>query len=356
MRRTNAREEPFFSATAHAIAEPFELPTLHGTLVYSLLEESDPKSASALDALNERALDEILTRFPFAPEALHSRLRTDPGPVAASLAFTATRAGGGAVDSTVVTAALGVELLGMFPSFLRQTVDRPVGEGSKLNNIFAILLADYVVSRSLRAGATGGEAIARAIGKTSCSMCEAEMIERDHRGDADCSAGRYLRAAELREGALFQLAASVSSTLGDHDSETGAALARFGAALGVAHRIAEDTCALFTADARGREEADRTLREGLLTLPMIEAISAGDLEPEMIERDAGASLSAIRHSQGVGRALAECEARTRVACDALRAPGLDGGMKALAGLPAKRIRVALSAFEDPPQTSLATVR
>jgi menaquinone-9 beta-reductase len=329
MRRTDPSAEPFFSAAAHAIAEPYELPALDQTAVHALLAETEPECAAALDDLNGRALDELLTSFPFTPEALHSRLRADPGPIAASLVFLGARAGGGTADDAAVTAALGVELLGTFPEFVRQTVDRPAGEGSKFNNVFAILVADFVVSRALKSGAFAGATVAAAIGATSCSMCEAEMIECVDRGVADRSPQRYLRAAELRDGALFELAVGIGATLAECDSETSAALARYGSELGVAHRIAIDVCALFPTDARGREDIERTRREGYLTLAMIE---------------------------GIERALVECELRSRLAGEALGSAGLNGALAALAGLPVERIRAAIGALEGQTQASAESGR
>ncbi len=344
MRRTDPRAEPFFSATAHAIAKPFELPAIDRTAVYSLLEATDPACAAALDALNERALDELLTSFPFTPEALHSRLRAEPGPVAASLALLAARIGGGTTNSTAVSAALGVELLGMFPDFLRQTVDRPSGQGSKFNNIFAILVADYVVSKALRSSASAGAAIAGAIGGASCSMCEAEMIESVDRGMSCRPPRRYLRAAELREGALFELAAAIGAAVADCDTKTRDALARYGREVGVAHRIAADACALFPSDEWARDEVERMLQEGYLSLPTIEAIAHEDFNPEELRRNPMAFLPALQRSEGVWRALSECETRARAAGEALVDAGLNGAMAQLADLPAQRIRSAVSAI------------
>jgi menaquinone-9 beta-reductase len=338
MRRTNPRTEPFFSATAHVIAEPFELPALNRTAVYSLLRAIDPPCAFALVALNEKALDELLTSFPFTPEALHLRLRAEPGPLAASLTLLAARIGGAKPDSTAVSAALGVELLGTFPDFLRQTVDRPIGEGSKFNNIFAILVADYVVSRALRLSASAGAAIAGAVGGTSYSMCEAEMIERVDRGRVGRSPQRYLRAAELREGALFELAVSIGAMLAECDVETTEALARYGREVGVAHRIAADTCALFPSDDRRRDEMERALQEGYLTLPTIGAIAHEGLDLEELGSNPMAFLPTLQRSEGIRIALSECETRTATALEALAGAGLNGAMAQLAKLPVERAR------------------
>jgi geranylgeranyl pyrophosphate synthase len=271
-------------------------------------------------------------------------VRTEPGPLAASVAILAARLGGEVTDSAAVTAALGVELLGMFPDFLRQTVDRPVGEGSKFNNIFAILVADYVVSRALRCSASAGAAIAGAVGAASCSMCEAEMIERVDRGQAARSRQRYLQTAELREGALFELAVGIGATLAHCDAETAETLARYGKEVGVAHRIAADTCALFPSSERSREEAERTLQEGHLTLPTIEAIAHEDLDLEELGRNPIVFLSALQRSEGIRHALSECEARAAAASEALAAAGLNGALAQLANIPVERIRASATPF------------
>jgi geranylgeranyl pyrophosphate synthase len=252
------------------------------------------------------------------------------------------------VDSITLSVAVGTEFLAMFPDLLTQAVDRPASKTAKLNNIFTILIADYAVSRALRCSAPAGTVIANAIAHTGCSMCEAEMIARVDRDDFQGATARYFRAAQLREGKLFELATIVGGILAGHPAGTMTALRRYGRSLGVAFRISLDICHLLTTEEPIREQTERTLLDGYLSLPIIEALTHDGAEHRGLPGDLTAAVSTVRQHGGLEKALLECERMARTATNAVEGIGFNAAMAALTDLPVERARSAVRTFDSAP--------
>jgi geranylgeranyl reductase family protein len=351
MRRTKARDKPFLSATARAVTQPYEQPTLDETPIYSLVAQHDRKSTAALDALNERVLEEIRTPLPFVPETLYLRLRAGTGPVPGALVLLTARTGGRNLDSITLSAALGTEFLAMFPDLLNQAVDRPVGRTAKLNNVFTILVADYAVSRALKCSAPAGTAITHALAHTGCSMCEAEMIARVGGDDLRMATACYLRAAQLREGKLFELAMIVGGILAGQPAGTMTALRSYGRSLGMAFRISRDICHLLTTEEPIREQTERTLHDGYLSLPIIEALVHDGTESGALPADLAAAVSMAHRHGGFDKALLECERMARKATDAVDGVDLNAAITTLIDLPMDQARSAVRALDNAPSAT-----
>jgi geranylgeranyl reductase family protein len=326
LRRIEVRDKPFLAAMAQTVSEPYESPTLERTPVYSLVAQFDGESAAALEEMNESILKEVATPLPLVPEALHLRLRADAGPAAAALTLLTARAGGRSVDPKTVSVAMGTEFLAMFPDLLNQTVDQPSGKVGKFNNVLTILAADYVVSRALRCGAAAGSTIVGAIADTGCSMCEAEAIARVGRDDLRGATACYIRAAQLREGKLFELATIAGGTFADQPAATMTMLRRYGRFIGVAFRISRDICRLLAIDG-GAEP--------------------GELPPDLI-----AAAAMAQQQGGIEKVLLECEGRANSAKGAIEEAPVDAALVALASLPVELARSAVGALGDVPSAAL----
>ncbi|HWO48082.1 MAG TPA: geranylgeranyl reductase family protein [Solirubrobacterales bacterium] len=303
--------KPFLKAAAHATASFYEVPTLEGTSISIFAAEQDAEVSEAVAALNERALDEFLTRFPFVPQTLHRELRSDAGPAAGTLVLLASRSTGKELDSTAVSVALAIELLAMFPIFLAQAVNRPSGEASKLNNTFAILTADYVVSRALSCAAPAGTAVVGAIAGAGCSMCESEADVKQTAGGAEARLEAYPDPTRGREGSLFELAASVGGCLSKTPADAIGGLRSYGRSLGAAFCISNDVCEVAGA-------------EGKTPGPRATPVKGGVLD----------------------QALLRCEELADTAREALAEVGLNGSLAALCDLPGERARSAVGAAGD----------
>lgn len=344
--RDSIRGKPFLSMTAHAMAPFYELPNLQDTPISSFVTRHSSPVAKALDLLNEKALDEIKTRFPFIPQTLHLRLRADAGPVASVVVFLASLMGGRGADSTVVSTALGVEFLAMLPIFVAQAIDRPTDDISKLNNTFAMLVADFVLSRALSCGASAGAEVANAIAVTGCSMCEAEAMEQSVRKDAESSVEQYFDVAEMKEGSLFALATSLGGMLSERSRETIAALDRYGQLLGVAFRISNDICHLVSDDEATRSQAKSMLQGGYYSLPVIEALLSNGSSTQWLSAGFDAVISEIHDLGGFEQALTKCELTAEAAKKAMGPTGLNEAMADLCDLPVAWARSALYAFHS----------
>ena len=298
--REEAPEAPFLKNALRAATRRYRHLSLEGTPVFDSVAKDDREVAGALNSLAASAVAELDTRFPLISEALHRRMCEGDGPIAGTTLLLAVRAARGDLDHQVVTTALAVELLAISTTLLGEVVDRPLGDVAKMNNNFAILAADFLVSRALGCAAPAGAAIAGEIAAVGCSMCEAELSEVGRVPGAQLD--RYLEAADHREGELFALAARLGGHIGGVSEDAVEKLDACGRSLGIATRLSGD---LSAAASDSRAEPDSTRREG---------------DPEEI---------AVR-----------CAELSETAREGFLALGLDDSLARICDLPVERARAA----------------
>jgi menaquinone-9 beta-reductase len=305
-KQTKIRREPFLGAAARAAASSYTEPDLNDTPVARFASERDPKVGGAINALNDKALDELSSPLPFLSTIVYSRLQSDLGPALATITFLTSRAANGSLSAPVISTALALELVAMFPIFLLQTVNRPRSDLSKVNNAFAILTADHIVSRSLESAAVAGPRIVSEVAAAGCSICEREALNRSGTRGSGLAREAYLDAVRGREGVLFSVAARAGAQLaGIRNSELDA-LCSFAEPLGSAFRIAND----------------------------IRSSASNEAQP--------ADSSALLQTRRGVDALLECELMADRARGALADIGIHGTLAEICDLPVELARSLLS--------------
>ena len=199
-------------------------------------------------------------------------------------------------------------------------------------NAASIFAGDWLLVEALRRiRATGDLVLLDGMLAIIEEMILAESLQLERRGAIDGDVDAYLRVAEGKTAALFRWAMGAGARAGGCGPEVEAALAAYGADLGVGFQIVDD-CLDFAGDVAVTGKALYTdLREGKLTLPLLlalprdrelyalvaDAIADDDAELEVQRRRHLAIAARVTATGALAEARAQAGARIARAIDAL---------------------------------------
>ncbi|MGB0218779.1 MAG: polyprenyl synthetase family protein [Sinimarinibacterium flocculans] len=154
-------------------------------------------------------------------------------------------------------------------------------------NAGAVLAGDFVYSRSFQMMVDSGRMeVMRVMADTTNAIAEGEVLQLLNCGDPDVDETRYLRVIELKTARLFEGGCRLGAIAADAPAARQDALARYGHHLGIAFQIVDDLLD-YTADpAVSGKNLGADLAEGKPTLPLIQAMSAGDAGQSELIRQA----------------------------------------------------------------------
>jgi geranylgeranyl pyrophosphate synthase len=148
----------------------------------------------------------------------------------------------------------------------------------------------------------------------------------------DISIDEYLRRADDKTAALFELAARLGAAGGGFDDREQSLLAAYGARIGLAFQLADDLRDVVGGPALGRERGT-DIREGVYTLPVILTLA---------ERRAG--WRNLRRAMRIVR-LHRDQAAVDACCEMVTA---NGGLRAAAGIMRCHLQAALETAHQLP--------
>ncbi len=186
------------------------------------------------------------------------------------------------------------------------------------NNV-TVLFGDYMFAKAMEmALGAGSLEIIRKLAELTLRMTEGEMLQTRYVGRLDLTVGEHEDLIERKTAALFAGCCEIAGMLARVDTETIAALGRYGNRLGMAFQMVDDLLD-FTGDATtlGKPAAS-DLREGKVTLALIDLLGSGSkrgrsLAGRIMQRTKGlaediAELTALLECSG---ALDRARARAR---------------------------------------------
>jgi len=142
------------------------------------------------------------------------------------------------------------------------------------DNPTAVLTGDFLLARGLSIAADTGlcEVIATIAGITE-NMSQGEIRQLEKKGDASLTEEEYLEVIRCKTAVLFQGACRTGALVAGARAEWVQAVDDYGYHLGLAFQMADDLLD-YTQDAASMgKQAGADLREGKLTLPLIQALS-----------------------------------------------------------------------------------
>ena len=144
---------------------------------------------------------------------------------------------------------------------------------SLYGNATTVLVGDFLLARALAICADSGKIkVIHIISDLTEKMSTGEVHQLMRKGDITLTEDEYLEVIRRKTAVLFQAACTVSAVIADAPDEKEKALADFGYHLGVAFQMADDLFD-YTMDTTDLgKEVGADLREGKLTLPVIQAL------------------------------------------------------------------------------------
>ncbi len=144
------------------------------------------------------------------------------------------------------------------------TVNRLVG------NEGAVLLGDYLISHAYHlCTSLGSVEFARRIAGVTNTVCEGELMQIEHRGDAALTEMQYLEIIRRKTAALTGVCCELGAAAAGADRETVNRMAAFGVDLGMAFQIVDDLLDLTGSENELGKTVGRDAELGKWTLPAI---------------------------------------------------------------------------------------
>lgn len=193
----------------------------------------------------------------------------------------------GNVPENAVKAAAAIELLHMATLVhddiiddapLRrgvETVQRRFGQkravicGDYLLCISMSLMASIEVSEDMKQYYTPVARFARAL----AGICRGEYLQFQNNGNIDLDIFNYFKIISGKTAALFYISASLGGILGGENEANVRAIGRFGRYMGLVFQIIDDCKDYEFSEAAALKPVGKDIAEGVVTLPLIMAIS-----------------------------------------------------------------------------------
>ena len=197
---------------------------------------------------------------------------------------------------------------------------------AKWQSDMAIILGDYILARTMSIGMASAQYdLISYIGNAMATLCEGEVLQSQHAADKDTTRQDYLEIIYKKTASLISTSASAGAVSVMASREDVEQMRRFGEALGMAFQIQDDILD-YSRSAQTGKPRNNDLREGKITLPLIEVLeqcssaerlqiidklsqcatdeSAVDYIQNLVEVTGGLSLAARTMQTYIDRAVA----------------------------------------------------
>ena len=140
----------------------------------------------------------------------------------------------------------------------------------------AVVLGDYILARTMSLGMDSAQfdLVSHIVGSVA-TLCEGEILQSQHAADRDTTRQDYLEIIYKKTASLISISASAGAVSVKAAREDVEQMRRFGEALGMAFQIQDDILD-YSRSAQTGKPANNDLREGKITLPLIEVLEQCD--------------------------------------------------------------------------------
>ncbi len=144
-------------------------------------------------------------------------------------------------------------------------------------NQSSILVGDYLLSRCFEMMVEDGNLeILKLLSSTSSKIAQGEVMQLQHKGEADLLEENYIKIIGLKTAALFAAASRVGACISNLDKKKKDALESYGKNLGLAFQIADDALDYFSKEKIFGKQIGKDFFEGKVTLPIIIVFQKGN--------------------------------------------------------------------------------
>jgi octaprenyl-diphosphate synthase len=146
-------------------------------------------------------------------------------------------------------------------------------------NQSSILVGDYLLSRCFEMMVEDGDLeILKLLSSTSAKIAQGEVLQLQHKGEADLLEETYIEIINLKTASLFSAATKTGACLSGSNEKEKKALESYGRNLGLAFQIADDALDYFAKEKLFGKEIGKDFFEGKVTLPLITIFQKGNDE------------------------------------------------------------------------------
>ena len=196
-------------------------------------------------------------------------------------------------------------------------------------NKIAVLVGDYLLSRCFEMMVDDGNIeILRLLSTTSSKIAQGEVLQLQHKGEADLLEETYIDIISLKTAALFAAATKTGACISGSSEKEKKALESYGRNLGLAFQIADDALDYYAKEKFFGKEIGKDFYEGKVTLPLITIFQKGNEEEKEFlmeimkkdkrtEEDFSETLALIYKYKAVETSLKKAEYFVNVSYDAL---------------------------------------
>jgi len=196
-------------------------------------------------------------------------------------------------------------------------------------NQSSILVGDYLLSRCFEMMVEDGDLeVLKLLSSTSSKIAQGEVLQLQHKGEADLLEETYIDIINLKTASLFSAATKTGACLSGSNEKEKKALESYGRNLGLAFQIADDALDFYAKEKLFGKEIGKDFFEGKVTLPMIIIFQKGNKEEKNFlneimkkekrtEQDFNNTLSLINKYKAVEATFKKAEYFVNVSYDAL---------------------------------------
>ena len=146
-------------------------------------------------------------------------------------------------------------------------------------NQSSILVGDYLLSRCFEIMLDDGDLeVLKLLSSTSAKIAQGEVLQLQHKGEADLLEDTYIDIINLKTAALFSAATKTGACLSGSNDKEKKALESYGKNLGLAFQIADDALDYYAKEKLFGKEIGKDFFEGKVTLPLIIVFQKGNDE------------------------------------------------------------------------------
>ena len=196
-------------------------------------------------------------------------------------------------------------------------------------NQSSILVGDYLLSRCFEMMVEDGDLeVLKLLSSTSSKIAQGEVLQLQHKGEADLLEETYIDIINLKTASLFSAATKTGACLSGSNEKEKKALESYGRNLGLAFQIADDALDFYAKEKLFGKEIGKDFFEGKVTLPMIIIFQKGNKEEKNFlneimkkekrtEHDFSNTLSLINKYKAVEATFKKAEYFVNVSYDSL---------------------------------------
>jgi len=266
------------------------------------------------------------------------------------LVLLAAETGPDAESDDVVTAACVVELTHLASLYHDDVMDEAAlrrgapSANSRWDNHVAILVGDFLFSKSSELTADLGAEAVRIQARTFTQLVEGQILETVEPEAGTDPLEHYLRVVAGKTGSLIATSARYGARFSGATPEVESALTSYGEIVGAAFQLSDDILDVTSDSEESGKTPGTDLREGVPTLPVLIARKSSDPADARLLELLGSDLTDdAAHAEALGLL------RKHPAIDEARAYVVDRAAEAkalLTALPRGPVRDALEAFAD----------